>query len=181
MIGSTIAKRYARAFYEIAAEESQLEKYYQELRSFSAIINDNKDLKDFLANPVFDQNEKKSVVESILQKTDISGLTANFLKLLADKQRIVILSDIVDCYRELMDEALKTVRASVKTAFPLSAELIRNLQQGLEAQTRKKVDMTVIEEPSLLGGIVVKVGDTVYDNSIRTQLNNIRNLLGEEM
>ena len=181
MSGSTIAKRYARAFYEIAAEESRLEKYYQELGSFSVIINENKDLKDFLANPVFDQNEKKSVVESILEKTDISGITANFLKLLADKQRIVILSDIVDCYRELMDEALRTVRASVKTAFPLSDELIQKLQQGLEAQTQKKVDMTVIEEPSLLGGIVVRVGDTVYDNSIRTQLNNIRNLLGEEM
>lgn len=181
MIGSTIAKRYARAFYEIAAEESRLEKYYQELASFSAIINDNKDLKDFLANPVFDQNEKKSVVESILQRTDISGITANFLKLLADKQRIIILSDIVDCYRELMDEALKTVRASVKTAFPLSNDLIQKLQEGLETQTRKKVDMTVIEEPSLLGGIVVRVGDTVYDNSIRTQLNNIKNLLGEEM
>jgi len=181
LIGSTIAKRYARAFYEIAAEESQLEKYYKELSSFSAIINDNKDLKDFLANPVFDQIEKKSVVESILQKTDISVLTANFLKLLTDKQRIVVLSDIVDCYRELMDEALKTVRASVKTAFPLSAELIRKLQQGLEGQTQKTVEMTVIEDPSLLGGIVVRVGDTVYDNSIRTQLNNIKNLLGEEM
>ncbi len=181
MIGSTIAKRYARAFYEIAAEESQLEKYYKELNSFSAIINDNKDLKDFLANPVFDQNEKKSVVESILEKTDISRITANFLKLLTDKQRIVVLSDIVDCYRELMDEALKTVRASVKTAFPLSTELIQKLQQGLETQTQKKVEMTVIEEPSLLGGVVVRVGDTVYDNSIRTQLNNIKNLLGEEM
>ena len=181
MIGSTIAKRYARAFYEIAAEESQLEKYYRELSSFAAIINDNKDLKEFLANPVFDQNEKKSVVESILAKTDISGITANFLKLLTDKQRIVVLSDIVECYRELMDETLKTIRASVKTAFPLSAELIRKLQEGLESQTKKKVDMTVIEEPNLLGGIVVRVGDTVYDNSIRTQLNNIRNLLGEEM
>ncbi|HQK79689.1 MAG TPA: ATP synthase F1 subunit delta, partial [Syntrophales bacterium] len=110
-----------------------------------------------------------------------SGITANFLKLLTDKQRIVILSDIVECYRELMDEALKTVRASVKTAFPLSSELVRKLQEGLENQTSKKVEMTVIEEPSLLGGIVVRVGDTVYDNSIRTQLNNIRNLLGEEM
>ncbi len=181
MIGSTIAKRYARAFYEIAAEENQLEKYYRELSGFAAIINSSKDLKDFLANPIFDQSEKKAVIESILQRTDISGITANFLKLLADKQRIVILSDIVDCYRELMDEALKTVRASVKTAFPLSPELIQKLQQGLEGQTQKKVDMTVIEDPSLLGGIVVRVGDTVYDNSIRTQLNNIRNLLGEEM
>jgi F-type H+-transporting ATPase subunit delta len=180
LIGSTIAKRYARAFFEIADESRQLENYYKELSSFSAIIEGNEDLKEFLANPIFDQKEKKSVLESILQKTDISGITANFLKLLADKQRIIILKDICDTYLEMMDEALKTVRVSVKTAFPLSAELIKKLQDGLESQTGKQVQMTIMEDQSLLGGIVVRVGDTLYDNSIMTQLNNIRNLLGEE-
>jgi len=181
LIGSTIAKRYARAFFEIADEEKQLENYYREINGFSSIVEGNEDLKEFLANPIFDQAEKKSVVENILEKTDISGITANFLKLLADKQRIVILKDIVESYREMMDEALKTVRVSVKTAFPLSAELVQHLQEGLERQTGKNVDMTVVEDQSLLGGIVVRVGDTLYDNSIKTQLNNIRNLLGEEV
>lgn len=181
MIGSTIAKRYARAFFEIAEEEKQLEKYYNELNGFSSIIAGNEDLRGFLANPIFDQSEKKAVVTSILQKTDISGITANFLKLLADKQRIVILNDIVEAYRELMDTALKTVRVSVNTAFPLSSELLKKLQDGLEAQTGKQVQMTVMEDQSLLGGIVVRVGDTLYDNSIKTQLNNISNLLGEEV
>jgi len=180
LIGSTIAKRYARAFFEIAEEAKQLEKYYKELSGFSAIIDGNEDLKEFLANPIFDQNEKKAVIESILQKTDISGITANFLKLLADKQRIVILKDICDTYMEMMDEALKTVRVSVKTAFPLPSETIKKLQDSLERQTGKQVQMTIMEDQSLLGGIVIGVGDTLYDNSIRTQLNNIRNLLGEE-
>ena len=181
MIGSTIAKRYARAFFEIAEEEKQLENYYRELSGFSSIVEGNEDLKEFLANPIFDQAEKKAVVESILQKTDVSGITANFLKLLADKQRIVILKDIVESYRELMDEALKTVRVSVKTAFPLSAELVQKLQDGLAKQTGKQVDITIVEDRSLLCGIVVRVGDTLYDNCIKTQLNNIRNLLGEEV
>lgn len=180
MIGSTIAKRYARAFFEIAEEDKQLEKYFLELSGFSGIIEGNDDLKGFLANPIFDQAEKKSIVESILQKTDVSRITSNYLKLLTDKQRIVILKDIVDAYRELMDAALKTVRVNVKTAFPLVPELVQKLQSGLEAQTGKQVEMTVMEDQSLLGGIVVRVGDTVYDNSIKTQLNNIRNLLGEE-
>ena len=180
MIGSTIAKRYARAFFEIADEAKQLENYFGELNGFSSIVEGNADLKEFLANPIFDQAEKKSVVESILQKTNISGITANFLKLLADKQRIVILKDIVEAYREMMDEALKTVRVTVKTAFPLSAELVKKLQDGLEMQTGKQVHMTIAEDQTLLGGIIVRVGDTLYDNSIRTQLNNIRNLLGEE-
>ncbi|MDD5169480.1 MAG: ATP synthase F1 subunit delta [Syntrophales bacterium] len=181
MIGSTIAKRYASAFFEIAEEDKQLENYYKELSGFCALIEGNEDLRGFLANPIFDQSEKKAVVESIMSKTNISGITANFLKLLADKQRIVILSDIVESYRELMDEALKKVRVSVNTAFPLPSDLVKKLQDGLEAQTGKQVEMTIMEDQNLLGGIVVRVGDTLYDNSIKTQLNNIRNLLGEEV
>ncbi len=79
-----------------------------------------------------------------------------------------------------MDEALKKVRVQVKTAFPLSVELSGGLAKSLENLTGKQVEMTVEEDPSLLGGIVVKVGDTLYDGSIKSQLNNIRNLLGEE-
>jgi F-type H+-transporting ATPase subunit delta len=80
-----------------------------------------------------------------------------------------------------MDNALKKVRVTVKTAFPLTGELSDRLQKGLEGLTGREVEMTVLEDPSLLGGIVVRVGDKLYDGSIRTQLNNIRNLLGEEL
>ncbi len=181
MISSTIAKRYARAFFEIAGEEKRYEEYYRELGRFSAVFRENKSLEEFLANPIFAQPDKKAVVESVLEKIRISPLTANFLKLLADKRRIEILPDIERCYRELMDNALKKARVTVKTAFPLSGELSRRLQSGLEELTGREVDMTVLEEPSLIGGIVVRVGDTLYDGSIRAQLNNIRNLLGEEI
>lgn len=180
MIGSTIAKRYARAFFEIAEEEKRLEAYYDELNGFLSLVDGNADLKEFLANPVFDQAEKKSVVDNIIERAKISSITANFLRLLTDKKRITILKEIVDCYREMMDESLKTVRVIVKTAFPLSEELKNKLQKGLELQTGKQVRMTIIEDPLLLGGVVVRVGDTLFDNSIKTQLNNIRNLLREE-
>lgn len=181
MISSTIAKRYARAFFEIAGEDKRYEEYYRELGRFSAVLRENKSLEEFLANPIFAQPDKKAVVESVLEKIRISPLTANFLKLLADKRRIEILPDIERRYRELMDNALKKARVTVKTAFPLSGELSRRLQSGLEELTGREVEMTVLEEPSLIGGIVVRVGDTLYDGSIRAQLNNIRNLLGEEI
>ena len=180
MISSSIAKRYAQAFFEIAGEEKRYEEYYRELDLFSAILKENENLSEFLANPVVDQPEKKAVVGSILGKIRVSPLTANFLKLLVDKRRIGILSDIKECYRESMDRTLNKVRVSVKTAFPLTVELSARLQTGLEGLTGKHVEMTVQEDSSLLGGIVVRVGDTLYDGSIRTQLNNIRNLLGEE-
>lgn len=181
MIGSNIAKRYARAFFEIAEEERRYEDYFQELGRFSAILRENKSLNEFLANPIFAQPDKKAVVETLLQKAGISPLTANFLNLLVDKRRIGILSDIEGCYRELMDDALKKVRVTVKTAFPLTGELSARLQKGLEGLTGKQVEMTVLEDQSLLGGIVVRIGDTLYDGSIKTQLNKIRNLLGEEI
>jgi F-type H+-transporting ATPase subunit delta len=181
LIGSSnIAKRYARAFFEIAEEEKQFEKYYHELQGFFDVVDGNENLKEFLANPIFDQHDKRDVVDAILQKIGMTGITANFLRLLADKRRIGILADIVACYREMMDAVLKKQRVQVKTAFPLSTELSEHLKKGLEKLTGKQVEMTIDHDMSLLAGVVVRVGDTLYDGSIKTQLNNIRNLLGEE-
>ncbi len=181
MISSNIAKRYAKAFFGIAGEERKYEPYYKELRQFSSLLEMNKNLREFLDNPIFDQADKKAVVTSLLARTDISPVTANFLKLLVDKRRINVLPEIEDCYRELMDAVLKNVRVQVKTAFPLSPQMVQSLQSGLESMTGKHVEMAVMDDPSLVGGIVVRVGDTIYDDSIRTQLNKIRNLLGEEI
>ena len=181
MISSNIAKRYARAFFGIAGEDGLYEKYYNELALFSSVIKENKDLKELLINPVFGQDEKRAVVDSLLNKISTSTVTANFLRLLVDKRRIGILPDIENCYRKLMDDALRKIRVDVKTAFPLSAELSDKLQKRMEDLTGRKVEMAVSEDASLLGGIVVGVGDTLYDGSIKTQLHNIRNLLGEEV
>lgn len=180
MISSNIAKRYARAFFKIAGEEKRYEFYDQELGRFSAILKENKSLTEFLANPIFALSDKKAVVESLMEKIEVSPLTSNFLKLLVDKRRIDILPDIQRCYRELMEIALMKVRVTVKTAFPLTSETSARLQKGLEKLTGREVDMVLLEDRSLLGGVVVRVGDTLYDGSVRTELNNIRNLLGEE-
>jgi F-type H+-transporting ATPase subunit delta len=181
LIGSDIAKRYAKAFFEIAAEEGLYEKYYEELKSFSALLKESESLKEFLANPIFDQTDKRSVVATLIERIKLSQITTNFLNLLVDKRRIGILPEIEDCYRILMDSALKKVRVSVKSAFPLSSELKDKLQKKLEELTGKEVEMSLAEDASLLGGIIVRVGDTLYDGSIKTQLNNISNLLGEEI
>ncbi|ABC76508.1 ATP synthase F1 subunit delta [Syntrophus aciditrophicus] len=179
MINSGIAKRYARAFFDIAGEDKLYEKYYEELSGFARIVQGDRNLKEFLANPVFNQAEKKAVVEAIIQKIRMSDMTTNFLKLLVDKKRIGMLAEIADYYRVLMDEVLKRVRVSVKTAFPLPADVTSDIKQGLEQMTGKQTEIVVEEDRSLLGGIVIRVGDTLYDGSIKTQLSNIRNLLGE--
>lgn len=176
---SNISKRYARAFFEIAAEEKKLEQYYNELTQFSSIISSDKGLQQFLANPVFEQAGKKELVEKIIGKLPLSPMTVNFLKLLVDKKRIEVLPEIESCYRQFMDEALKKVRVNIKTAFTLSDDLQAFIRSSLEKATGKKVEITVEKDPTLLGGVVIGVGDTLYNGSIKNQLNNMRNLLGE--
>jgi len=176
---SNISKRYARAFFEIAAKEKKLEQYYSELKKFSALIAENKSLKEFLSNPIFDQENKKAVVEKLISKLGFYAMTANFLKLLVDKRRVDSLPDIEVCYRQLMDDALKKVRVSVKSAFPLSDKMREQINANMEKITGRKAEMTVETDPGLLGGIIISVGDTLYDGSVKNQLNNMRNLLGE--
>ena len=181
MINRNIARRYAKALFKVAAEENIYRECYEELAAFSDIIKSDGNLLGFLTNPIFSLSDKKTVMESLIQKRGISNLSANFLKLLVDKRRIVLLPDIMDCFRDIMDTELGMVRVTVKTAFHLSPELSENLQKGLETLTKGKVKMTVLDEPELLGGIVVQIGNTYYDGSVRAQLNDIQNLLGEEI
>jgi F-type H+-transporting ATPase subunit delta len=176
---SNISKRYARAFFEIAGEEKKLEQYYDELRQFSSMVAENKDLGGFLANPIFDQDSKKKVLQKIIGKLSLSKMTINFLNLLIDKNRIDVLPDIETCYRLLMDETLQKVRVTVKTAFPLSSQMQDYIMANLKKMTGRSVEVTVEDDQGLLGGIVIGVGDTLYDGSIKNQLNNMRNLLGE--
>ena len=180
MISSDLAKRYARAFFDIAVEEGKIEDYGRELAAFASLIVQNKALQEFLANPIFELKSKKNVIEELLGRTQISGRTANFLRLLVDKQRINFLGEIENAYREFMDKSLKKVRVSVKTPYPLTSELEGALKQRVAEMTGKEVEMTVEDDASLIGGLIVRVGDTMYDGSIKTQLGNMRKLLGEE-
>ena len=180
MISSDLAKRYARAFFDIAVEEGKIEDYGRELAAFASLIVQNKALQEFLANPIFELKSKKNVIEELLGRTRISGRTANFLRLLVDKQRINFLGEVENAYREFMDKSLKKVRVSVKTPYPLTSELEGALKQRVAEMTGKEVEMTVEDDASLIGGLIVRVGDTMYDGCIKTQLGNIRKLLGEE-
>jgi len=178
LITSNIAKRYARAFFAVAGEQNSYEEYYGELSLFAAIIRDNDNLSELLSNPVYDKGDKKKVVDQVLQKLNLSLPTANFIRLLVEKRRVASLEDIEVNYRKLMDDAIGISRVQVKSAFPLTAELATNLKRGLESLTGKKVEMQISEDASLLGGVVVRVGDKLYDGSIKAQLNDMMKLLG---
>ena len=181
MINKNIAGRYAKAFFKVACEENIFQECYNELALFSDTINENKNLREFLLNPVFSREDKKSVMGSLIRKSGVGRLSGDFLKLLVDKRRIALIHEIMDSYRGMMDKKLGVTRVTVKTALPLSRELSENLRDELEKKTKSKVEMTVSEDPSLLGGLSVRIGNTYYDGSVKAQLNNIRNLLGKEI
>ncbi len=180
-MSSTVAKRYARAFFNVAGEEKKFEDNYMELHLFANVMEKNKSLREFLLNPIFAKDEKKNVLDQVINKLHLSATTSNFLRLLVDKGRVGNIGEIEDDYRKLMDNAIGIARVHVKTAFPLAPDLSGNLQRALESLTGKKVVMSVEEDSSLLGGIVVQSGDRIYDGSIKTQLNTMRRLLGEEI
>ena len=181
MIGSDIAKRYARALFDIAQKEDKIEVIYGELKGFSSILKKSGDLAEFFANPVFDNSDKSAVIGDILDKIGMSTTTSNFLMLLVDKRRVNILEQIEECYQRYMDDVLNKVRVGVKTAFPLSSELSARIRKQMEGLTGKNVEMVIDEDPSLLGGVVIGVGDTLYDGSVKAQLNDIRGLIRKEM
>lgn len=181
MSSSDIANRYSEALFQIASEEKNYEKYFNDLKAFSAVVRENANLREVLFNPIFDRDEKKAVVGELLEVIGVTGISANFLKLLVDKGRISLLDEIVEAYQQRMDAVLNKARVSVRTAFPLSGELVEEIRKTMEGMTRKNVEMVIEEDPSLLGGMVVKVGDTLYDGSVKAQLNKIRELLGEEI
>ena len=178
---SEISKRYARAIFGIAREEGKTEEYFGELKGFNDLLAQNDNLKGFMVNPVFAKADKMAVLEKVARKAALSPIMRSFLRILIDKGRIGALAEIQDWYQESLDQLSGRVRVQVTSAYKLSDDLEEKLKVKMEAVTGKKVEMNVERDQSLIGGIVVKVGDTLYDGSIRARLNSIRELLREEI
>jgi len=178
---SEISKRYAKAIFDIAREAGKTEEYFGELKGFNDLLAQNANLKGFMVNPVFAKADKMDVLEKVAEKAALSPIMRNFLRILIDKGRIGTLAEIQDWFQESLDQISGRVRVQVTSAYKLSDDLEQKLKVKMEEVTGKKVEMNVERDQSLIGGIVVKVGDTLYDGSIRAQLNSIRELLREEI
>ena len=178
-IVSGVAGRYAAALFELAREAKAVDAIGADLAQFDAMVASQPDLERFVRSPVFSSEEQVKALEPILAKVGITGLSANFLKLVAAKRRLFAVRDMVRAYKALVDESAGVVRAQVTVAEAPSEKVLGDIKQALKEVAGDKVEVDVKVDPGIIGGIVVKLGSKMVDASLRTKLNGIRTAMKE--
>ena len=177
MTSRTAATRYAKALLEVASKEAPqggIEQVAEELDAFTALIRQNPALDRVLTNPAVPAPRKRAAVAELTKMAGVSAMVSKLLALLAERDRLVLLNDVAAIYRELLMDRQNVVRAEVTTATPLAADKTQAIEHGLAAVTGKRVSMVTKVDKDIVGGVVARVGGTVYDASIATQLKKIR-------
>ena len=174
MIGGSLARRYARALLAIGREDGNTRKILEETETFDKLVADTPSLREMLEAAQINRRDKKAALEAILAPAGVLPSTRNFLSLLVDKGRMGILSPIVSELRRMIEQLEGIERVEVVVPMPLSEAQRDRIRSVLEDRTGRKVVLEEKVEPGLLGGMVVKVGSTVYDGSARTQIRQIR-------
>lgn len=174
MADGSLARRYARALLEAGRDVNKVDAIARDLDAFVAVL-DSADgmLRRVLTNPGLTTLERRGVLDAVLGRLSLDAYVVNFFKVLVDKSRFQHLDEIVAAYRHMADEAANRVRATVVTARPLGAPMAKQVQDALAATTGKTVVLSQQVDPNVLGGMVVRIGDTVYDASIRARLSSI--------
>ena len=171
------AARYARALLDVIIKEGNPEQVEQELATFADLLAQNPNLERALTNPAVPVSGKRGIVKELAARLTLSPPLAKLLMLLADRDRLVIIPDLVAVYRDRLMDHRQVVRADVTTAEPLAEATLSLLKERLAQLTGRKVTMTTKVDPSIIGGLVARVGSTVYDGSVATQLHRIKNRL----
>jgi F-type H+-transporting ATPase subunit delta len=174
VIAGSIGRRYAKALLSIGVATKSFDALGRELDRAADTISRSPELKNALENPVFAVSKRRQVLEQLARPLALSTTVKNLLLLLLDKGRINALPDIARAHRELVDEQAGRARAVVTSAAPLDPGVESRLKGALEKQTGKAVILDKRIDPSLIGGVVAQVGDLVFDGSIKTQLDQIR-------
>jgi F-type H+-transporting ATPase subunit delta len=178
----TAAVRYARALFDVALkEQGNLSEIEAQLASFAELFTQHPTLAKVLLNPAVPAPRKRSAVVELTRNAAFSPVLEKLLILLGERDRLVLLPDLVAAYRERLAEHQKIVRASVTTSTPLAAERIEEIRRSLAHVTGRAVTLTTQVDPALIGGLVARVGGTVYDASVITQLEKMRQRLAERI
>ncbi|ARN81469.1 F0F1 ATP synthase subunit delta [Methylocystis bryophila] len=177
---SSVAGRYAFALHELATERGASEAVSEALKTFRQFYDESPDLRLLMQSPAFSAAEQLQALDALLKNANIEGVAANFLRLVAAKRRLFVLPSIIDAYQRLEEQAKGLTRVEATVAKPLlpSQELaLRDAVQN--AAGGKAVSLEVKTDPTIVGGIIVKLGSRMVDASLRTKLNSIRTRMKE--
>jgi F-type H+-transporting ATPase subunit delta len=169
-----LAERYASALVDVTLENKQADQVKQELAAFAAMVRESADLHAFLANPSIGRAVKHAAIEQLVARMGASRTLRNYLFVIVDQRRAGMLLEIELAFSALLDARQGLTRAAVTSAADLTAEERAELGAALVKLTGKKVQAQFNTDPALIGGAVVKIGSTIYDGSVRAQLNRLR-------
>ncbi len=172
------AVRYARALFDVAQKEANIEDVGREVSAFASVVAGHELLSRVLSNPVVPAPRKRAVVQDLLARSGtVSPVVSKLLLLMAERDRLVLLPEIDRAYQaRLMDHA-DIVRAELTTAVALPEERVAELRNGLATVTGRQVQLETKVNPAIIGGAVARIGSTVYDGSITTQLQKVKERL----
>lgn len=169
-----MAGRYASALFDLAKEASQVKEVEAELTKFQGLLDESEDLRRMVRSPVISSDEQARAMDAIMSKAEISGLAGNFLKLLTSNRRLFAVADMIKGFRSLAAKDRGEVTAEVASAVVLSDAQVEALKASLKESIGKDVTLATRVDPSLLGGLVVKVGSKMIDSSLKTKLQNLK-------
>jgi F-type H+-transporting ATPase subunit delta len=171
---TVLAKRYAKALFQVGKEENALDSFNSALAEMAALYVQVPEVVDALTNPLYPLEVREKVMAQLLAKMQGPAMVANFMKLLVQKRRANALPDIAEVFQALVDVERNMCRGTVTSAAPLSGALNSKIKATLEKITGKQVLLRTEINPAIIGGIIAQVGDLVLDGSIKTQLTGLK-------
>ena len=169
----TIARRYAIALADVAIEQGEALAVQEELLEWGVMINSNGRLKEAFSNPTVPYEQKRKLIQELISRTKIRQTTANFLQVLLRNQRLSEITEVNKWFGQILDERAGVVAAEITTARPVAQESIETLRKTLASISGKKVRLKFAIDEDLIGGLVARIGSTVYDGSVRNQLREM--------
>jgi F-type H+-transporting ATPase subunit delta len=174
---ATVARRYAIALADVVIPNGEARQVQEELAAWEQMQDSNPLLKEVFGNPTVDYGQKQKLLSALIARVKVRPTTANFLQVLLRNQRLLDLPYIIERFTQVLDERAGVVSAQVTTARPVDDSVKTTLEREIGRLTGKKVRLSFLTDEQLIGGLVTRIGSTIYDGSIRNQLDEAREQL----
>src|SRR5712691_4822019 len=178
MTNRTAATRYARALLEVAVKEkADLDQIERELASVVDLFSRHKELAHVLLNPVVPAPRKRAAMEALTARGRLVPMVAKLLVLLAERDRLILIPDLLQAYRDRLLDYRNVIRAEITTTTPLAADRVKAIEASLARASGRTVTLSANVDPAIIGGVVTRIGSTIYDGSVTRQLQRMKEKL----